>query len=105
MNRQTTNNSLGRDASVQIPENRSNKETSMKKTVFEGRIIPVEVIEISEPGKKTGIVITDRLHDPVARWIEPDKAKTIEITRALAVALAKKVGECEIKWEVLEDVF
>ena len=77
----------------------------MKKTVFKGQIIPVEVIEVVEPGNLTGIVITDHLHDAVAHWTEPDKAKVLEITRALAIALAKKIDDGEIEWEVLEEVF
>lgn len=102
---QTTNNSLGRDASVQIPKNHSIKEISMKKIVFMGKTIPVEVIESIEPGKKTGIIITDYLNDPVDRWIEPDAVKTIELVRARSVDLAKLLDSGEIDWRTLEDVF
>ena len=83
----------------------STKEISMKKTVFIGRIIPVEVIESIKPGEKTGIIITDRLNDPVSRWINPDKVKTIELVRARSIDLAKRFDDGEIDWETLEEVF
>lgn len=76
-----------------------------KNTVFQGRILPIEVVLATETGQKTAIVITDHLNEPVARLIEPGRAQVIELVRGLAVELATKYDDGEIDWSVLEEVF
>ena len=76
-----------------------------KTVVFQGRILPIEVVLATETGQKTAIVITDHLNEPVARFVEPGKAQVIELVRNLAVELATKYDEGVIDWDVLEEVF
>ncbi|MBA3034686.1 MAG: hypothetical protein KKF85_02690 [Gammaproteobacteria bacterium] len=77
-------------------------------TVFEGSVIPVKVALIppsSSLPPRLGVVISDGLNDPLARWFDPALTVAIRLAQGIAVELARKYDGGEIEWADMEEVF